>query len=121
MDCYCHITPGRLRVKTPKIRQNRTQAQRVRAVLGAIREIETVSVNIHTGSVTIFHTGSETDAEKILSVLQDEGYLTIPKPSDRSMESVISRVGMVAGKALVGAVVAKALEGSMLSFLAYLV
>ncbi|MGC9194541.1 MAG: HMA2 domain-containing protein [Syntrophobacteraceae bacterium] len=121
MDCYCHITPGRLRVKSPKIRQNEVQAQRIRAVLGAIPGIETVFVNIHTGSITIFHTGSATDAEKIVTVLKEQGYLTVPKTCDRSMESVISRIGAAAGKVLVGAVVGKALEGSMLSFLAYLV
>jgi hypothetical protein len=121
MDCYCHRTPGRLRVRAPKIRQNRTQAQRVRALLEAIPEIETVFVNIHTGSVTVYHAGSATEAEKILTLLQNEGYLTTPKAGDLSMESVTSRIGAAAGKALVGALVGKALEGSMLSFLAYLV
>ncbi|MDA8308126.1 MAG: hypothetical protein M0Z81_15045 [Deltaproteobacteria bacterium] len=122
MSCYCHITPGRLRVKTPIIRQNADEAEKVRGILRAIPGIETVSVNGLTGSITVYHSGSATDSESILRVLKDNGYLMeVSEGRDHPMESLVSGVGATLGKAVLGAVVGKAFEGSMLSFLAFLV
>jgi hypothetical protein len=124
MGCYCHITPGRLRVKTAKIRQNAGEAEKVRVMLRAMPGIETVSVNALTGSITVMHSGSAAESESILSVLKDEGYvkdLQVAGEGDPPMESFLSRFGATVGKVVLGAVVEKAFEGSMLSFLAFLV
>jgi copper chaperone CopZ len=121
MSCYCHITPGRLRVKTPIIRQNAAEAEKVRAMLQSVPGVRTVSVNAMTGSITVLHCGSAVDSESILSLLKKDGYFTVSEERDHHMESLVSRVGATIGKVILGAVVEKAFEGSMLSFLAFLV
>lgn len=121
MSYYCHITPGRLRVKTPIIRQNAGEAEKVSGMLRSIPGIETVSVNALTGSITVLHSGSATDSESILDVLKDNGYFKDSQEPDRPMEPMLSRLGATVGKVVLGAVVEKAFEGSMLSFLAFLV
>ncbi|MDR3566996.1 MAG: hypothetical protein P4L43_03105 [Syntrophobacteraceae bacterium] len=125
MSCYCHITPGRLRVKTPIIRQNAAEAEKVRAMLATVSGVETVDVNGLTGSITVYHSGSATDSDSILGVLKNNGYFrALEEPNhhpDHHMESLVSRIGATIGKVILGAVVEKAFEGSMLSFLAFLV
>ncbi len=121
MSCYCHITPGRLRIKTPIIRQNAGESERVRELLRALPGVQTVSVNGVTGSVTVHHDGSAADSESILSVLKENGYYRTSQEPDHSMESITSRIGATLGRVLLGAVVEKAFEGSLLSFLAFLV
>lgn len=126
MSCYCHITPGRLRVKTPIIRQNAGEAEKVRRMLQSTPGVENVCVNALTGSITVYHCGSETDSESILSVLKENGCYKVSEEhdapaGDRHLESLVSRIGATVGKVILGAVVEKALEGSMLSFLAFLV
>lgn len=121
MSCYCHITPGRLRIKTPIIRQNPSEAEKVHLMLGEIPGVETVLVNALTGSVTVLHGGSTADSESILDVLKDSGYFTSTEERKDPMEPFLSKIGATVGKIVLGAVVEKAFEGSMLSFLALLV
>ncbi len=121
MSCYYHVTPGRLRVKAPLIRQNAHEAQKVDELLRSIPGVQRVCINGLTGSVTILHRGSESDARKILSLLKDNGYLELSEEVEHPTDSIWSRLGATAGKMVLGAVVEKALEGSMLSLLALLV
>ena len=125
MSCYCHITPGRLRVKTPMIRQNPVEAEKVCGMLRSVPGVETVSVNGLTGSLTVFHSDSAADSESILSLLKEKGYFKASEERDHCEESridsIVSRIGATVGKVILGAVVEKAFEGSMLSFLAFLV
>ena len=123
MSYYCHITPGRLRVKTPIIKQNPVEIEKVRGLLQSVSGVDAVSINALTGSITINHSGCATDSESILNMLEEKGYYkTSPTEElEHPIETVVSRVGTTVGKAILGAVVEKAFEGSMLSLLAFLV
>ncbi len=123
MSYYCHSTPGRLRIKTPIIKQNPVEIEKVRGMLQSLSGIDAVSINALTGSVTINYSGGATDSESILSVLEQEGYYRISQEEEQEhpIETAVSKVGTTVGMALVGAFVEKAFEGSMLSFLAFLV
>jgi len=70
MSYYCHTTPGRLRVKTPIIKQNPVEIEKVRAMLQALPGVDGVSINALTGSITINYSGWATDCESILSILK---------------------------------------------------
>jgi hypothetical protein len=61
--------------------------------------------------------------ESILKLLEEKGYYRILplEEQEHPMEAAVSKVGETVGKALVGAFVQQAFEGSMLSFLALLV
>ena len=123
MSYYCHSTPGRLRIKTPIIKQNPVEIEKVRGTLQALSGVDAVSINALTGSITINYSGSATDSESILSILKEKGYYRISpiEEQEHPVEDAVSKVGTTVGKVLVGAFVEKAFEGSMLSFLALLV
>jgi copper chaperone CopZ len=123
MSYYCHITPGRLRIKTPIIKQNPIEIERVRELLHSLPGVDAVSINALTGSVTINHSGSQTDAGSILNVLEKNGYYKISQTMEQEhpIETVVSKVGTTVGRAILGAAVEKVFEGSMLSLLALLV
>ena len=123
MGYYCHITPGRLRIKTPIIKQNPAEIEKVRGLLLSVSGVDAVSINVLTGSITINHSGNASDPESILNILEEKGYYKTSATDEQEhpIETVVSRVGTTVGKAIVGAVVEKAFEGSMLSLLAFLV
>jgi copper chaperone CopZ len=123
MSYYCHSTPGRLRIKTPIIKQNPVEIEKVRGTLRALSGVNAVSINALTGSITINYSGGATDSESILSILKEKGYYRISpiEEQEHPIENAVAKVGTTVGKAIVGAFVEKAFEGSMLSFLALLI
>ncbi len=123
MSYYHHSTPGRLRIKTPIIKQNPVEIEKVRGMLQALSGVDAVSINALTGSITINYSGCATGSESILSILKEKGYYRISpiEEQEHPFETVASKVGTTVGKAIVGACVEKAFEGSMLSFLALLI
>jgi copper chaperone CopZ len=123
MSYYCHSTPGRLRIKTPIIKQNPVEIEKVSAMLEALSGVDAVSINALTGSITINYSGWATDSESILSILKEKGYYRISPTEEQEhpIETAVSKVGTAMGKAIVGAFVEKAFEGSMLSFLGLLI
>lgn len=123
MSYYCHSTPGRLRIKTPIVKQNPVEVEKVRGMLESLSGVDAVSINALTGSITINYSGSATDSESILSILKEKGYYRISpiEEQEHPVEDAVSKVGTAMGKAIVGAFVEKAFEGSMLSFLALLI
>ena len=123
MSFYCHSTPGRLRIKTPIIKQNPAEIQKVRVLLESLSGIDNFSISALTGSITINYSDHEIDPESILKILEEKGYYRISpmEEQEHPMEAAVSKVGETVGKALVGAFVQQAFEGSMLSFLALLV
>lgn len=123
MSYYCHSTPGRLRIKTPIIKQNPVEIEKVRGTLQALSGVDAVSINALTGSITINYSDRATDSQSILSLLKEKGYYRISpiEEQEHPVEDAVSKVGTAMGKAIVGAFVEKAFEGSMLSFLALLI
>ena len=53
MGYYYHSTPGRLRIKTPIIKHNPSEIERVRGMLQTLSGVDAVSINALTGSITI--------------------------------------------------------------------
>jgi hypothetical protein len=122
MSCYCHSTPGRLRIKTPLIKRNPAEVDRARRLLQSLREIDAFDINPVTGSITITYADPVTDPESILNILREKGYFKVfQKEEQHPIEAAVSKAGTTLGKVLVGAFVEKAFEGSMLSLLAFLV
>lgn len=122
MNCYCHSTPGRLRIKTPLIKRNPAEVDKARKLLQSLREIDSFEINPLTGSIVITYADYGSDPESILKVLRENGYCELPvNQGQRPIETAASKVGALVAKALLGAFVEKAFEGSMLSFLAFLV
>lgn len=122
MRCYCHHVPGRLRVKIPGLQGEPAEAERVETCLQAIAGVTGVKGNPVTGSVVIFYDPDRTAQDRILSVLQDQGWFdaSLAIPHDEQVRTAVAEFGMRPGRAALGWAVGKSLDASGLSLLAAL-
>lgn len=119
MSYYCHNTPGRLRVKTPIIKRNPVAIRQVGDILDSVSGINSFSINDLTGSIIIKYNPSAVDSKSILNTLGEKGYYAPEKAEENNLlsDETLSKAGQLIGKALIGACVEKAFEGSVLAYL----
>jgi len=123
MGYYVHDVPGRLRVKIPLAKKRPDTAQQIENLLKAIEGIDSTATNTTTGSVVINYNRKTLTSDRILSALNQNGWFdhsNVTKQDDVLQETV-SKVGSVVSRALVGLVLEKTFEGSMLSLLTVLI
>jgi copper chaperone CopZ len=123
MSYYIHNVPGRLRVKTPLVKQNKEAADEVKKALSTMRGIATVDINLITGSILINYNPKAAHARDIVNMLQRRGYFDASKAitHDQYIQKAASRAGDIVGKAIFGTFVDMALEGSALSLITLLI
>jgi len=98
-------------------------AQQIENLLKAIEGIDSTATNTTTGSVVINYNRKTLTSDRILSALNQNGWFdhsNVTKQDDVLQETV-SKVGSVVSRALVGLVLEKTFEGSMLSLLTVLI
>ena len=122
MKHYLHHIPGRLRVKTPIVRQNPNFAQEVQTILDPIEGINSVIINPVTGSILIEYSAETVASVKILNILKRAGYLDLSKTvtNDQYIQAKFSKTAGIFWSAVSGAFIETALAGTGLSFLAFL-
>lgn len=108
MSQYIHHVPGRIRVRSGAFRCPSERAGQARARLVAMAGVREVRLNPRAGSITIHYDPSLLKHSDLLGVLEDVGCLSGATRSDAAAR----KVGEMFGKALVGAVMQKALERS---------
>jgi Heavy metal associated domain 2 len=69
-----HHVPGRLRIRSRRVKGNRVAAQRVCSALEGAGGITAIKANPLTGSVTITYDSSATDEEAVCRMLLEQGY-----------------------------------------------
>jgi copper chaperone CopZ len=123
MSYYVHEVPGRLRIKIPEVKGNPGLAAEVKCFVTHVSGVASATVNTLTGSVVITYDPEIISAKEILRFLTDEGYLDIvralsgkAKPADP-----LANAGAAVSKALFGAVIDRALEGTKFALLAALI
>ena len=123
MSYYIHNVPGRLRLKSPAVKRNKNSADELKMALSTMQGIATVDINLTTGSILVNYNPGMLDYRDIVSLLQRKGYFDTSKAitNDQYIRGAVSKAGQVVGKAVFGSVVEAALEGSALSFLAFLI
>jgi hypothetical protein len=121
MQYYVHNVPGRLRIKNP-IFKNRNNHDTVKKILSVLEGIGTVDFNATTGSILVYYNPSRIDHRDILHALQRKGYFDPQQTmtNDQYVQKAASKAMNIVSKSVAGAFVEKALEGSALSFLAFL-
>jgi len=72
---YVHHIPGRLRVKSPRLKGNAGEGAAIKASLMALEGVEAAETNTVTGSVTVSYDPERCDADKITAYLQATGHL----------------------------------------------
>ena len=123
MSYYMHNIPGRLRVKSPRLKRNDAAEDELRMALSTIQGIAAVDFNPVTGSLLINYNHRTTNHEDIISLLERKGYFDRKKAmsNDGYFHKAAEKTGRVIGKAVLGMAIKKAFEGSALSFIGLLI
>jgi hypothetical protein len=74
---YIHDTPGRLRVRCPRLRKELKKAAELKVHLGAVAGVMEVTVNPHTGSVTIIYDPVCTRTSVLMNVMKTHGCVPV--------------------------------------------
>lgn len=114
MGHYTHHVPGRLRVRSPKLKCSVARTGQLKAMLESLPGVQSVTQNPRACSLVILYSHQETDGESLLSVLRQTGCLEAKTPSTVQSPGA-SMAGALFGKALFGAFFQSTLERSVLS------
>lgn len=114
MAHYIHHVPGRLRLRTPRLKRDAQRAAAAEALVQTIEGVTEVRANSVTGSLTVAYQRDVVSADAILEALAQRGYYEpeLVQHADRQLPAMAARAGDVLGKALFGMVLEKAVERS---------
>lgn len=123
MSYYMHNVPGRLRIKSPVIKNNKYVADEVRKSISMLQGVDSVDINLTTGSLLVTYDSSSAKHGDIVDILQRKGYFDISKAStnDEYLHRAASKAGAMIGKSILGTFAEMAFKGTPLSFLALLI
>jgi hypothetical protein len=119
---YYHHVPGRLRIKTSKVKGKDSHAEALRTLLGAHNGIRRVDVSTLTGSVVIEYERELLTGEQLLALVTEHGYFdrATARTSEQHVHAQLSRTGESVGKAIFSAMLERTFEGSAVSLIAAL-
>lgn len=105
MGNYVHSIPGRLRVKTASIKKNFGEAERVARLLKSIPGVQSLDINVVTGSVLVRYKPSEVSADLLLQRLADAGHFEGPEAVNhhQASHSALAWAGKAIGSLALGA------------------
>jgi len=123
MSYYMHNVPGRLRIKSPVIKNNKKMANEVKKTLDMLPGIAAVDINLTTGSLLINYNSKSVNHMDIVDILQRNGYFDASKAvnNDEYIHRAASKAGAFIGKSIFSTFAGMALEGTPLAFLAVLI
>jgi copper chaperone CopZ len=119
---YIHHGPGRLRVRTPALKRNKRESEKVRTAVQAIDGVMAVDVNHLTGSITVSY-DKAASPNAVLELFQTYGYIGEPMmmPADAHADDAASRAGHAVAKFAVGVLVEKLVEHSAVALIGALI
>lgn len=114
MSHYIHHVPGRLRVRTMRLKRDPHRAHAAEQLLQDIHGVTAVRANAVTGSIIVNYQRDVVHGDSILEVLAARGYYEPDKVrhADGQFNDLASRAGDAAGKAVFGFMLEKAVERS---------
>jgi hypothetical protein len=114
MAHYIHHVPGRLRIRTPRLKRDPGRAEAAEACALGIEGVTAARANTVTGSLTLTYQRDGVEAETILQALAERGYYQpeLVQHADHQLPAMAGRAGDMLGKALFGMAVEKAVERS---------
>jgi copper chaperone CopZ len=123
MSYYMHNVPGRLRIKSPVIKNNKNVADELKKSLSTLYGVATVDINLTTGSVLVNYNSKSVKHTDIVDILQRKGYFDASKAltNDEYLHRAASKAGDVIGKSIFSTFTGMALKETPLSFLAILI
>lgn len=123
MSYYIHNIPGRLRIKSPVIKNNKFVADELQKGLSTLYGVAAVDINLATGSLLVNYNSKSVKHSDIVDILQRKGYFDASKAitNDEYIHKAASKAGDVIGKSIFSTFTGMALERTPLSFLALLI
>ncbi len=123
MGYYMHNVPGRLRIKSPVIKNNKNVADELKKTLSMVYGVATIDINLITGSLIVNYNPKVVKYTDIVNILQRKGYFDASKAIgyDEYVHRAASKAGSLIGKSLFSTFAKTALEKTPLSFLAILI
>lgn len=123
MSYYIHNVPGRLRIKSPIIKNNKKAVENLKKSLSMLYGVATVDINPTTGSILINYNSKKINHLEIVNILQQKGYFDTSKAvtNDEYIHKAALKAGAVIGKSIFSTFTGMALEKTPLSFLAILI
>ncbi len=113
---YCHITPGRLRVRVSGIKQNREAARSLELLMLSQPGITSVRANPVTGNVLVVFEPDATSHEFVLQSLADLGHFPVisetREHSAPEIEDALATLGLNIGVSIAKVALKQALKGS---------
>ncbi len=122
MNCYVHNVPGRLRIKNSLFKNKAVHYDVQKALVAMGHGIGTAEFNATTGSLLIHYNPAEIHHQDILHTLERAGFYHHEKTvtHDQVIHQATTKAFKVMTKAVSGAFIGNALEGTALSFLSIL-
>jgi hypothetical protein len=74
MGYYLHDVPGRMRVKSPRVKNNPRVANDIKQLLSLIHGVNSTEFNLTTGSVLIHYHPEKLDRKDLINLLSEKGY-----------------------------------------------
>lgn len=75
MSTYIHHVPGRLRIKSPRLKRNAHAAEQTRDHIESLHGVHSTEVNTVTGSLLIKYDSSLVGGQTLLNTLRSLGHL----------------------------------------------
>ena len=113
MSYYFHNIPGRLRIKSPAIKNNRNAAEELKSSMSMLKGIISVDINPTTGSLLVKYDHETLHYKYIVDILQRKGYFDMSKAAtnDQYIQSAVSKTFNVISKVVLGSFAEQAIEG----------
>jgi copper chaperone CopZ len=74
MTYYIHDVPGRLRIRSPHVKNNEDTAYRLENLLRQMAGVNNIDINLMTGSCLVKYDPATASCNDIVSMLTEEGY-----------------------------------------------
>jgi len=74
MTYYIHDVPGRLRIRSPRVKKNEDTANKLENLLRQMAGVNNIDINLLTGSCLVKYDPATASRDDIVSVFTDEGY-----------------------------------------------
>jgi hypothetical protein len=119
MKFYIHDIPGRLRIKSPVLKNNQKAEFELRKALSTLEGIGVVETNLITGSILIHYNPKRINKNDILRLLINKGYFdpTRAVTNDEYIKKTVEKTGNFVVKSFVGTVIDSSLENTPLRFI----
>jgi len=89
MNYYIHDIPGRIRVKSPQIKNNKRAADEVKRLITLFHGVNSVECSLITGSILINYHPDKLHKKEVVDLLSEKGFFDKSKAvtNDKYFES----------------------------------